>query len=82
MAYVLSRLRFRFKKTMLKTALVLNMFPAFMSMIAVYYILKAFGLNAISNGACVNLFIYSCINFFILQKDFLIQYQNLWTNRQ
>ncbi|WP_077957445.1 sugar ABC transporter permease [Listeria monocytogenes] len=45
MAYVLSRLRFRFKKTMLKTALVLNMFPAFMSMIAVYYILKAFGLT-------------------------------------
>lgn len=45
MAYVLSRLRFRLKKTILKTALVLNMFPAFMSMIAVYYILKAFGLT-------------------------------------
>ncbi|MGM0238094.1 sugar ABC transporter permease [Enterococcus sp. AZ103] len=45
MAYVLSRLRFRLKKTILKTALVLNMFPAFMSMIAVYYILKAFDLT-------------------------------------
>lgn len=45
MAYVLSRLRFRLKKTIMKTALVLNMFPAFMSMIAVYYILKAFDLT-------------------------------------
>lgn len=45
MAYVLSRLRFRLKKTILKVALVLNMFPAFMSMIAVYYILKAFNLT-------------------------------------
>lgn len=32
-------------KDNVKTALVLNMFPAFMSMIAVYYILKAFGLT-------------------------------------
>lgn len=45
MAYVLSRLRFHMKKTIMKTALVLNMFPAFMSMIAVYYILKAFDLT-------------------------------------
>lgn len=45
MAYVLSRLRFKFKKKLLKTALVLNMFPAFMSMIAVYYILKALNMT-------------------------------------
>ncbi|MDT3394736.1 MAG: sugar ABC transporter permease [Bacillota bacterium] len=45
MAYVLSRLQFHLKKIVLKTALVLNMFPAFMSMIAVYYILKAFNLT-------------------------------------
>ncbi|MHC5248560.1 sugar ABC transporter permease [Enterococcus sp. LJL90] len=45
MAYVLSRLRFRFRKSFLKIALVLNMFPGFMSMIAVYYILKALNLT-------------------------------------
>lgn len=45
MAYVLSRLRFRMRKPFLKVALVLNMFPGFMSMIAVYYILKALNLT-------------------------------------
>lgn len=45
MAYVLSRLRFRMRKPFLKIALVLNMFPGFMSMIAVYYILKALNLT-------------------------------------
>lgn len=45
MAYVMSRLRFGFKKRLLKIALVLNMFPAFMSMIAVYYILKALNMT-------------------------------------
>ena len=36
---------FPLKKTILKVALVLNMFPGFMSMIAVYYILKALNLT-------------------------------------
>ena len=45
MAYVLSGLRFRMRKPIMKIALVLNMFPAFMSMIAVYYILKAMNLT-------------------------------------
>ena len=45
MAYSLSRLRFRFRGPFLKIALVLNMFPGFMSMIAIYYILKAVNLN-------------------------------------
>ncbi|MGX7030195.1 sugar ABC transporter permease [Vagococcus zengguangii] len=45
MAYSLSRLRFRMRKPFLKVALVLNMFPGFMSMIAVYYILKAMNLT-------------------------------------
>lgn len=45
MAYALSRLRFRLRKPFLKVALVLNMFPGFMSMIAVYYILKALNLT-------------------------------------
>ncbi|MDR0921844.1 MAG: sugar ABC transporter permease [Lactobacillales bacterium] len=45
MAYSLSRLKFHFRNRFLKLALVLNMFPGFMSMIAVYYILKAMNLT-------------------------------------
>ncbi len=45
-AYVLSRLRFAFRKPFLQIALVLGMFPGFMSMIALYYILK--GLNMLN----------------------------------
>ena len=45
MAYTLSRLRLRLRKSILKIALVLNMFPGFMSMIAVYYILKSVNLT-------------------------------------
>ncbi len=44
-AYALSRFRFKLRKPLMKLALILGMFPGFMSMIAVYYILKAFGLD-------------------------------------
>ena len=43
-SYVMSRLRFKMRKTFMNIALVLGMFPGFMSMIAVYYILKGLGL--------------------------------------
>lgn len=42
-AYVMSRLRFKMRKPLMNVALVLGMFPGFMSMIAVYYILKGLG---------------------------------------
>lgn len=42
-AYVTSRLRFKMRKKMMNIALILGMFPGFMSMYAVYYILKGFG---------------------------------------
>lgn len=45
MAYSLSRIKFKFRNRFLKLALVLNMFPGFMSMIAIYYILKALNLT-------------------------------------
>ena len=45
MAYSLSRIKFKHRNGFLKLALVLNMFPGFMSMIAVYYILKALNLT-------------------------------------
>lgn len=44
-SYALSRLRFKLRKPLMNIALVLGMFPGFMSMIAVYHILKAFGLT-------------------------------------
>ena len=44
-AFVMSRLRFKARKPMLNVALILGMFPGFMSMIAVYYILKGIGLT-------------------------------------
>lgn len=44
-AYSVSRIKFKFRNRFLKLALVLNMFPGFMSMIAVYYILKAMELD-------------------------------------
>lgn len=43
-SYVMSRLRFKMRRTFMNIALVLGMFPGFMSMIAVYYILKGLGL--------------------------------------
>ena len=43
-SYCMSRMRFKMRKPMMNIALILGMFPGFMSMIAVYYILKALGL--------------------------------------
>lgn len=42
-AYTLSRLRFRSRRAIMNAAMVVNLFPGFMSMIAVYYIFKMFG---------------------------------------
>lgn len=44
-SYALSRLRFRFRKSTMNVILVLGMFPGFMSMTAIYYILKSMGLD-------------------------------------
>lgn len=46
-SFTLSRLRFKMRKPIMNVALILGMFPGFMSMIAVYYILK--GMNLLSN---------------------------------
>ena len=42
-SYCMSRLRFKMRKPFMNVALILGMFPGFMSMIAVYYILKGLG---------------------------------------
>jgi len=44
-SYVMSRLRFKLRKTFMNIALVMGMFPGFMSMIAIYFILKSVGIH-------------------------------------
>lgn len=69
-SYVLARMRFALRKAYMNVALVLGMFPGFMSMIAVYYVLKALGLTqslvalvlVYSAGAGINFYI--CKGFF------------------
>lgn len=43
-AYTMSRFRFRGRRMIMKTTLILGMFPSFMGMIAVYIIMTQFGL--------------------------------------
>lgn len=49
-AFCMSRLRFRARKTFMNIALILGMFPGIMAVIAIYFILKAFGMT---NGSVV-----------------------------
>lgn len=42
-AYTLSRLRFKARKPLMNAAMIIHLFPGFMSMIAVYYIIKMLG---------------------------------------
>ena len=69
-SYALSRMRFRWRKPLINLLLVLGMFPGFMSMIAIYFILKAMGLTnsllalilVYSGGAALSYYI--CKGFF------------------
>lgn len=64
-SYTFSRLRFKSRKKFLNIGMILGMFPGFMTMIAVYYLLKAMGLTqnlvsliiAYSAGAALGYFI-------------------------
>lgn len=70
MAYSLSRIKFKHRNGFLKLALVLNMFPGFMSMIAVYYILKALNLDQTLTAL---IFVYSAgaaLTFYIAKGFF------------
>ena len=69
-SYAFSRLRFALRKPLMNILLVLGMFPGFMSMIAIYFILKAMGLTdsllalvlVYSGGAALSYYI--CKGFF------------------
>ena len=56
-SYCLSRMRFRMRKPFMNMAMILGLFPGFMSMIAVYFILKAVGLT---EGARIRLALILC----------------------
>lgn len=69
-AYVMSRMRFKLRKTFMNIALILGMFPGFMSMIAIYFILKSVGINqtlfalVLVYSAGAGLGFYVCKGFF------------------
>ncbi len=64
-SYTFSRLRFKARKAFMNVAMILGMFPGFMTMIAIYYILKTIGLSqsliglivVYSSGAALGYFI-------------------------
>ena len=56
-SYCLSRLKFKMRKPYMNMAMILGLFPSFMSMIAVYFILKAVGLT---EGSLIRLALILC----------------------
>lgn len=56
-SYCLSRLKFKLRKPYMNMAMILGLFPGFMSMVAVYFILKALGL---SEGGLIRLALILC----------------------
>ena len=58
-AFCLSRLRFKLRKPYMNMAMILGLFPGFMSMVAVYFILKAVGLTEGNNVRFALILCYS-----------------------
>ena len=57
-SYTLSRMRFKVRKLIMNVVLVLGMFPGFLTMIVLYYLLKMMGLT--QAGAVPGLILISC----------------------
>ena len=69
-AFAISRMRFRLRRPYMNMALVLGMFPGFMTMIAVYYVLKSINLT---QSLAALIFVYSAgagLNFYIAKGFF------------
>ena len=58
-SYSLSRMRFKFRKPYMNIAMILGLFPGFMTMIAQYFILKAMGLTEGSSIRIGLIIVYS-----------------------
>ena len=72
-SYCLSRLKFKLRKPYMNMAMILGLFPGFMAMIAVYYILKAVGLSEGSMIRVALILVYSGssgIQFYIAKGFF------------
>lgn len=72
-SYVMSRLRFKLRKKFMNIALILGMFPGFMAMIAVYYILKGVGLTTGALKLISLVLVYSagsCLLFYVAKGFF------------
>ena len=52
-AYAMSCMRFKARKPLMNIAIILNLFPGFLSMIAVYFIMKQFGLTGTLTGLII-----------------------------
>ena len=69
--FVMSRLRFRMRRSLMNTALILGMFPGIMAVIAIYFILKAMGLTGSTTATIVALIIvYSAgsgVGFYVMK---------------
>lgn len=72
-AYSMSRLRFKMRKTYMNVAMILGLFPGFMSMVAVYYILKNLGLSEGNMIRVALVLVYSAgsgVGFFVSKGFF------------
>ncbi len=58
-SYTFSRLRFKSRKLLMNISMILGMFPGFMTMIAVYYLLKTIGLTQPSTQHVALVLVYS-----------------------
>ena len=82
-AYVMSKLKFSWRKAYLNVALIIGLFPGFMSIIAIYYMLKAVDLTGslwaliLCNSAGAGLGFYVAKGFFDVIPDALIESSRL-----
>ncbi len=68
-AYALSRLRFKGRKGLMKFMLILGMFPGFLTMIAIYNLMKMVGLEASLFGLIL-VYISGCAMNYYISKGF------------
>ncbi len=69
-SYALSRLRFKLRKPMMNLMLVLGMFPGFMSMTAIYFVLKLVGLTQNLGGLILVYVASSAMQYYICKGFF------------
>ncbi|MEE0931112.1 MAG: sugar ABC transporter permease [Acutalibacteraceae bacterium] len=69
-SYTFSRLRFKTRKAFMNVTMILGMFPGFMTMIAIYYILKVIGLSQNIIGLIIVYSAGAALGYFISKGFF------------